>query len=145
MSTAVKVAATPKTVRWGYFDASLAPIATVPSGGEVIIETVTGEPPHVPKDPKFEILPDHLPILNEVEHGPGPHLLTGPICVEGAMPGDVLALDILDIQLRQNWVSRSSCRFSARCRKISPIPRWFISCSTNRPGQDACHGVAISS
>jgi acetamidase/formamidase len=103
MSTAVKVAATPKSVRWGYFDASLPPIATVPSGGEVIIETVTGEPPHVPKDPIFEILPEHLPILTEVEHGPGPHLLTGPIRVEGAMPGDVLALDILDIQLRQNW------------------------------------------
>jgi acetamidase/formamidase len=29
--------------------------------------------------------------------------LTGPVCVEGAMPGDVLALDILDIRLRQNW------------------------------------------
>ena len=30
------------------------------------------------------------------------HLLTGPVRVEGAMPGDVLALDILDIRLRQN-------------------------------------------
>jgi acetamidase/formamidase len=103
MSTAVTVAATPKTVRWGYFDSALPPVATVPSGAEVIFETVTGEPPHVPTDPIFQVLPEHLPILKEVEHGPGPHLLTGPVYVEGAMPGDVLALDILDIQLRVNW------------------------------------------
>ena len=30
-------------------------------------------------------------------------LLTGPIDVEGAKPGDVLAVDILDVTLRQNW------------------------------------------
>jgi acetamidase/formamidase len=57
----------------------------------------------VPTDGAFEILPEHLPILKEAEHGPGPHLLTGPIHVEGAKPGDVLAVDILDVTLRQNW------------------------------------------
>jgi acetamidase/formamidase len=103
MSSAITIPATPQSVKWGYFDASLEPIASVPSGAEVIVETVTGEPPHVPKDSKFEILPEHQPILESVEHGPGPHLLTGPIRVEGAMPGDVLALDILDVRLRQNW------------------------------------------
>ena len=103
MSSAITIPATAQSVKWGYFDASLEPIASVPSGAEIIIETVTGEPPHVPTDPKFEILPEHQPILASVEHGPGPHLLTGPIRVEGAMPGDVLALDILDVRLRQNW------------------------------------------
>lgn len=103
MNTAVTVPATPQTVKWGYLDASLPPIATVASGTEIIVETVSGEPPHIPTDPIFEILPEHLPILDQVEHGPGPHLLTGPIYVEGAMPGDVLALEILDIRLRQNW------------------------------------------
>ena len=31
------------------------------------------------------------------------HILTGPIAVEGAVPGDVLEVDILDVQLRQDW------------------------------------------
>ena len=31
------------------------------------------------------------------------HILTGPIAVEGAEPGDVLEVDILDVQLRQDW------------------------------------------
>ena len=31
------------------------------------------------------------------------HILTGPIAIEGAMPGDVLEVDILDVQLRQDW------------------------------------------
>ena len=31
------------------------------------------------------------------------HILTGPVAVEGAEPGDVLEVDILDVQLRQDW------------------------------------------
>jgi acetamidase/formamidase len=31
------------------------------------------------------------------------HILTGPVAVEGAEPGDVLEVEILDIKLRQNW------------------------------------------
>ena len=31
------------------------------------------------------------------------HILTGPIAVEGAEPGDVLEVQILDIQLRHDW------------------------------------------
>ena len=31
------------------------------------------------------------------------HILTGPVAVQGAMPGDVLQIDILDVSLRQDW------------------------------------------
>jgi acetamidase/formamidase len=31
------------------------------------------------------------------------HILTGPVAVEGAEPGDVLEIEILDIKLRQDW------------------------------------------
>src|SRR5205823_13282973 len=37
------------------------------------------------------------------ERGPGPHFLTGPVAVEGAMPGDVLEVEILDIRLRSPY------------------------------------------
>src|SRR3984893_13050826 len=101
--TAIKVAATPQSVKWGFFDASTPAITSVASGAEVIIETVSGEPNCMPNGGNFEILPEHLPILKEAERGPGPHLLTGPVYVDGAKPGDVLAVDILDVTLRQNW------------------------------------------
>jgi acetamidase/formamidase len=102
-NTAIKVAATPQSVKWGFLDASTPAIARVASGAEVIIDTVSGEPPHLPTDDAFEILPEHRPILEAAERGPGPHLLTGPIHIESAKPGDVLEVDILDVTLRQNW------------------------------------------
>ena len=37
------------------------------------------------------------------DRGPGPHVLTGPIEVKGAMPGDVLEVRILDINLILDW------------------------------------------
>jgi acetamidase/formamidase len=99
----VKVAATPDTVKWGFFDAAIPGVARVASGSEVIIDTISGEPNCLPADDAYEILPEHWPILKGVERGPGPHFLTGPIHVEGAEPGHVLEVDILDITLRQNW------------------------------------------
>jgi len=31
------------------------------------------------------------------------HILTGPVAVDGAQPGDVLEVDILEVKLRQDW------------------------------------------
>ena len=102
-ATAIKVTATPQSVKWGFFDAATPPTSRVASGAEVVIETVSGEPANLPTDPTFEILREHRPIQEAAERGPGPHFLTGPIYVEGAKPGDVLVVDILDVILRQNW------------------------------------------
>jgi len=102
-ATAVKVAAAPQTVRWGYFDSTLPPVISVASGTDVLIETISGEPSCLPTDPAYEILAEHRPILEAIELGPGLHLLTGPVRVEGARPSNVLQVDILDVTLRQNW------------------------------------------
>src|SRR5689334_2502398 len=101
--TALTVAATPQSVKWGFFDATAPPVITVASGTEVLVETVSGEPNCLPTEPAFEILPENRSILDAAERGAGPHLLTGPIRVEGARPGNVLAVDILDVTPRQNW------------------------------------------
>jgi acetamidase/formamidase len=37
------------------------------------------------------------------DKGPGPHVLTGPVAIEGAMPGDVLEVEILDVRLRSPY------------------------------------------
>lgn len=92
----------PKTCHWGYFDATLTPVATVDSGSEVTINTVSGGPEVLP-GAGYHVPPELLAIHETgVPQVPG-HILTGPVAVDGAMPGDVLQVDILDIQLRQDW------------------------------------------
>jgi acetamidase/formamidase len=90
--------ATPDTVHWGYFDASLTPVLTVRSGDVVRIEALThhaGDAPDLLMDEGIER------VFAEVDdRGPGPHLLTGPIAVAGAQPGDVLQVDILSTEAR---------------------------------------------
>ncbi|MBV8848770.1 MAG: acetamidase/formamidase family protein [Methylobacteriaceae bacterium] len=96
--------ATPDNVHWGYWDATIPPVLKIKSGDHVTIETVSGDVPHLPKqDSGFDILPDHRAILDAGRRGLGPHHLTGPIEIEGAEPGHVLEVRILDIKLRQNW------------------------------------------
>ncbi|TMM54159.1 acetamidase/formamidase family protein [Sulfitobacter sabulilitoris] len=94
--------ASPETCHWGYFDASMSPVRTVRSGDEIVIETVSGGPDMMPGD-GFHIPPELLEIhAAGVPAMPG-HILTGPVAVEGAEPGDVLQIDILDIALKQDW------------------------------------------
>lgn len=90
------------TCHWGFFDAALPPVATVESGSEVTVRSVSGGPAVLPGD-GYHIPPELLEIhAGGVPAMPG-HILTGPVAVEGAMPGDVLQIDILDVQLRQDW------------------------------------------
>ena len=95
---------TPGKVHWGLWDATLPPVLRIASGDRVTIDTLSGEPEDMP-DPAsdFQILPDHKAVFASTFRGPGPHLLTGPIFVEGAEPGDVLEVRLLDIKLRTDW------------------------------------------
>ena len=95
--------ASPETCHWGFFDAALAPVLTVPSGASVPVHTVSGGPEVMPEDPAFDVLPEHLDIhARSARPLPG-HILTGPIAVEGAEPGDVIEVRFDAITLRQNW------------------------------------------
>lgn len=98
------VKASPETCAWGYFDASLAPVLEVASGETVTIETVSGGPDHIPpEDGGFYIPPELFDIHQRSERMLPGHILTGPVAVKGAKPGHVLQVDILDVQLRQDW------------------------------------------
>lgn len=93
----------PETCHWGFFEAKLKPVLTVASGDEVTIETVSGGPDVVPDRGKFVVPPELDDIHAKCERMVPGHILTGPIAVSGAEPGDVLEVDILDVQLRQDW------------------------------------------
>jgi acetamidase/formamidase len=92
------LAASPETVHWGYFDPALRPVLAVRSGDVVSIETLThhaGDVPDLLFDEGTRAVFDGVD-----ERGPGPHILTGPIVVEGAEPGDTLEVRILELRLR---------------------------------------------
>lgn len=79
-------------MHWGFIDGALKPAITVEPGEAIRIETFSY--------PRGEDVPELLnerleSILPKLEFiGPGPHLLTGPVHVNGAEPGDVLAIRI---------------------------------------------------
>jgi acetamidase/formamidase len=92
-----------ETCHWGYFESGRAPVLTVESGDRVTIECVSGQPGGLPPSDKFHIPSELLEIHRALTPGPGPHILTGPIFVVAAKPGQVLEVRILDVQLRQDW------------------------------------------
>lgn len=92
--------ATKKTVHWGYFDAGLAPVLTVKSGDIVRVEAVThhaGDAPELLMDEGIRQLYRDVP---EADRFPGVHIMTGPIFVEGAKPGDMLEVRYFEMTPR---------------------------------------------
>ncbi len=102
MSAQHELHASPETVHWGFFDASLPAVLRVDSGDRVTLHSVSGEPNDLPPEP-FEVPPETREIHAKCERGPGPHFMTGPIWVNGAEPGDTLEVRIIDCTLRGNW------------------------------------------
>src|SRR5260370_8592454 len=92
----------PETCHWGFIEAKLKPVLTIASGDEVTVETVSGGPDVVPDRSKFHIPPELADIHARSERMVPGHILTGPIAVAGAEPGDVLEVDILHVQLLQD-------------------------------------------
>ena len=92
----------PATCHWGYFDAALAPVLTVESGDTVTIDSVSG-PADVLPATGFDILPAHRAVLDGLQPLARGHILTGPVAVAGAEPGDVLEIRIEAVSLAQNW------------------------------------------
>jgi acetamidase/formamidase len=103
MPAAHTLRATPDTVHWGFFDGTLPAVLTIDSGDTVTVTTVSGGPDMFPAAGSgMDVLPEHPEIVQRHEKQ-GPHIMTGPIAVRGAAPGDALEVRIKDIQLRQNW------------------------------------------
>ena len=90
------------TCHWGYFDARQAPVLRVASGDTVTIDTVTGNPDVLPDRSKF-FVPPELDAIMAALPPVGPHILTGPVYVEGARPGNVLEVRIHDVSVLQDW------------------------------------------
>lgn len=111
-----------KTVHWGYFSKSLAPLVEVESGDFVTIEAIThhaGDDMErmVKGDPGVESIfywdktkkgvnrrgagPMDASLFGRgAGEGLGVHICTGPVAVKGAEPGDILEVRIIDVRPR---------------------------------------------
>lgn len=96
--------ASPTTVVWGYYSAQAKPVLTVHSGDTVKIQTLStcGSTERMEEEgvAAKDIPPYNADIYREVkDRGPGGHILSGPLAIAEAEPGDVLEVDILKIDL----------------------------------------------
>jgi acetamidase/formamidase len=100
-----RLEATPATVAYGYYWADAPPVLRIDSGDIIDVDTLlTNTPTGLAKAgvPDDKIQASLKAIVGEVtgdRRGPGGHILTGPVYVEGAEPGDVLEVKILSIEL----------------------------------------------
>ena len=103
--TTHRLEATPATVAYGYYWSAAAPVLRIDSGDIIDVDTLlTNTPAGLAKAgvPDDKIQASLKAIVAEVtgdRRGPGGHILTGPVYVEGAEPGDVLEVKILSIDL----------------------------------------------
>jgi acetamidase/formamidase len=96
------VDSSPETIHWGVFDPGLKPVVTVKSGDTVTFNCVSGGKDVMPPPP-YVIPPELLEIHAKcTPRAPG-HILTGPVAVAGAEPGDTLEIRVKDIKVRTDW------------------------------------------
>jgi len=100
-----RLEATPATVAYGYYWSDAKPVLSIASGDIIDVDTLlTNTPAGLAKAgvPDEKIQASLKAVVSEVtgeRKGPGGHILTGPVYVEGAEPGDVLEVKILSIDL----------------------------------------------
>src|SRR3982751_2361883 len=103
--TVHRLPATPATVAYGYYWSEAKPAIHVNSGDIVEVETMLTNTPAGLE--RLGVKPSDIPqSLRDIVsqdtgslRGPGGHILTGPIYVEGADSGDVLEVRILAVSL----------------------------------------------
>ncbi len=123
-----RLEATPSTVAYGYYWADAAPVLRIDSGDIIDVDTLlTNTPTGLAKAgvPDDKIQATLKAVVSEVtgdRKGPGGHILTGPVYVEGAEPGDVLEVKILSIDLAIDYgYNGCSGYLPENCDKEIPI------------------------
>jgi acetamidase/formamidase len=123
-----RLEATPSTVVYGYYWSDAKPALRIDSGDIIDVDTVlTNTPAGLAKAgvPDQKIQSSLKVIVAELtgdRKGPGGHILTGPVYVEGAEPGDVLEVKILAILLPIDY-GYNGCKgfLPENCEPDTPI------------------------
>src|ERR1700757_3399936 len=100
-----RLEATPETVAYGHYWSETKPVLRIPSGHIIDVDTLLTNNPTglaragVPDDKIQASLKSIVADVTGDRRGPGGHILTGPVYVDGAEPGDALEVKILSIDL----------------------------------------------
>jgi acetamidase/formamidase len=130
-----RLEATPTTVAYGYYWSAATPALRIQSGDIIDVDTLLTNTPAGLE--RAGVKPDQIQdslkrIVAEVtgdRRGPGGHILTGPVFVEGAEPGDALEVKILSIEFALDYGYNGCSGFlPENCdrsvpQKIIPIDR----------------------
>jgi acetamidase/formamidase len=123
-----RLEATPATVAYGYYWSEATPVLRIASGDIIDVDTLlTNTPAGLGRAgvPDGKIQASLKSIVSEVtgdRRGPGGHILTGPVYVEGAEPGDILEVKILSIDLAIDYGYNGCSGFLPdNCERDAPV------------------------
>jgi acetamidase/formamidase len=143
-----RLEATPATVAYGYYWSDAPPVLRIDSGDIIDVDTLlTNTPAGLAKAgvPDDKIQASLKAIVTEVtgdRKGPGGHILTGPVYVEGAEPGDVLEVKILSIELPLDYgYNGCSGYLPENCE--SGVPSKIISLNRKKMTAEFLPGIVI--
>ncbi len=111
------IPSTLKTIQWGYLpNKDSRPVLSVPTDSTVVFDTVSheglledqgrnAEKYFRSQGVKPEYILDEAKMITQsaLKHDfskDGPHIVTGPIEIQGAMPGDILKVEVLNVEPR---------------------------------------------
>ena len=102
-----RLEATPETVAYGYYWSETKPALRIASGDIIDVDTLLTSTPTSLANAGIsdDRIQDSLKAIVKAfpsgspGRGPGGHILTGPVFVEGAVPGDTLEVKVLSIDL----------------------------------------------
>lgn len=99
------LSATPQTVRLGVFSAKFPPVLTIESGDTVNMQCVSGRPEVVPPPDSGLTIPPALQSILDWRAGEtwSGHIVTGPVAIAGAKPGDVLEVRVESVEPGADW------------------------------------------
>jgi acetamidase/formamidase len=131
------VRSTPENVVLGWFPIDRPPLVRVASGSVVRIDTLSQRGATQQQDPvtffgQYGVKPEE--VLQDVKdfwatraerprEGRGGHILTGPVYIEGAAPGDTLQIEILEVTTRVPYgINSTSATGGVFARTYAPHP-----------------------
>jgi len=131
-----EIPATYEHMVWGYFDAAVPPVLRVASGDTVRLHSFPAGGPATLHPDRSRIPAAYLEAIDKLERG-GPHFVTGPVHVDGAMPGDVLQIDILESVVNMDHGHMSIMP------NLGAAPDVFTDYETIHPDVDHARGVMV--
>jgi acetamidase/formamidase len=129
-----RLEATPDTVAYGYYWSEAKPVLRIASGDIIDVDTLLTNSPTglaragVPEDKIQASLKAVVAAFPQgsAGRGPGGHILTGPVFVEGAEPGDALEVKVLSIDLAIDYGYNGCSGFiRANCDQPNPPAKIF--------------------